>query len=73
LRINFYSGDKTLVQVGADDAPVKVYGGRVETFEIGTDEQLIGCELSYCDRLFRGVTWLKIILPSPNEQSDKSV
>ncbi len=45
LRINFYSGQETLVNVGADDWFVKKYGGRVEIFEIADDEQLIGCEL----------------------------
>ncbi len=65
LRINFYSGQETLVQVGADDYHVEKYGGRVESFEIAADEQLIGAELyhgdwenNWCD-YFHGVTWLK--------------
>ncbi len=46
LQINFYSGQETLVQVGHDDDfAVKINGGRVESFEIEDDEQLIGCEL----------------------------
>ncbi len=41
LQINFYSGQETLVQVGAsDDRVIKRYGGRVEIFEIEDDEQL---------------------------------
>ncbi len=45
IRINFYSGQETLVQVGTSDWRVKNYGGRVESFEIAADEQLIGAEL----------------------------
>ena len=45
MRINFYSGQERLVQVGYDDYDVKKYGGRVEIFEIAADEQLIGAEL----------------------------
>ena len=63
LQINFYSGQETLVQVGAsDDRVIKRYGGRVEIFEIEDDEQLIGCELmSFIDNRdnFAGVTWIK--------------
>ncbi len=44
-RINFYSGTETLVKVGWDDDYVEEYGGRMETFEITADEQLIGAEL----------------------------
>ncbi len=41
--MNFYSGDELLVQTGLDDDDyVKEYGGRVESFEIAADEQLIG-------------------------------
>ncbi len=57
--MNFYSGQETLVKVGADDEYVKNYGGRMETFEIAGDEQLIGCELDFCKDYFYGVTWLK--------------
>ncbi len=64
--MNFYSGQETLLQVGDDDdGYVKIYGGRVEIFEIAADEQLIGAEL-YCGDFdnngfdnFRGLTWLK--------------
>ncbi len=64
MRINFYSGQETLVKVGCDD-DVKEYGGRVETFEIAADEQLIGAELYHGEvynngvDYFRGLTWLK--------------
>ncbi len=63
--INFYSGQETLVQVGWNDDGVKEYGGRVESFEIADDEQLIGAELYHGDYdndgddWFRGVTWFK--------------
>ncbi len=65
MRINFYSGQETLVQVGMNDEYVKKYCGRVEIFEIAADEQLIGAELYHGDwnnngnDYFRGVTWLK--------------
>ncbi len=46
LQINFYSGQETLVQVGMKyDEYVEAYRGRVESFEIAADEQLIGAEL----------------------------
>ncbi len=45
MRMNFYSGQETLVKVGCDDDDVKEYGKRVEKFEIAADEQLIGAEL----------------------------
>ncbi len=63
--MNFYSGQETLVQVGVDDGYVKAFGGRVESFEIAADEQLIGAELyhgeldNYGWDYFLGVTWLK--------------
>lgn len=47
LQINFYSGEERLVLVGCSDDWVSL-DDRVETFEISADEQLIGCELSYC-------------------------
>ncbi len=65
IRINFYSGQETLVKVGLCDDDVKKYGGRVESFEIADDEQLIGAELYYGvvynfgNDCFRGVTWFK--------------
>ncbi len=65
MRINFYSGQETLVQVGASDDHVKFWGGKVESFEIADDEQLIGAELYHgeYDDFFRdyflGVTWFK--------------
>jgi hypothetical protein len=43
LCINFYSGREKLVKVGGyDDGYLKTFGGRVESFEIAADEQLIG-------------------------------
>ncbi len=65
IRMNFYSGQETLVKVGDDDDYVKYFGGRVEIFEIAADEQLIGAELYHGDfdnegyYYFFGVTWLK--------------
>ncbi len=64
IRMNFYSGQETLVKVGCDeDEYVEAYRGRVESFEIAADEQLIGAELYhgefYNDDYFLGVTWLK--------------
>ncbi len=65
IRINFYSGRETLVKVGMNDDEVKEEGGRVESFEIAADEQLIGAELHHGDYnndskdYFHGVTWLK--------------
>ncbi len=57
IRINFYSGKETLVQVGEDDNN-KVNGVK-ESFEIAADEQLIGAELEYARIYFCGVTWYK--------------
>jgi hypothetical protein len=45
LQINFYSGLERLVGVGETDSWVGDFGGRIETFEIAEDEQLIGCIL----------------------------
>ncbi len=65
MRINFYSGQETLVQVGNNDDHVKRNCGRVESFEIAADEQLIGAELyhgEFCNGgidCFIGVTWFK--------------
>ena len=60
IRINFYSGQERLVKVGWDDDDyVKRWGGRVESFEIADDEQLIGAELYVSDCYFCGVTFLK--------------
>ena len=44
----FYSGEERLTHVGYPEGEyVKLWGGRVETFEIAADEQLIGCELDH--------------------------
>ncbi len=60
-RINFYSGQETLIKVGMDDSRVQEYGGRVETFEITSDEQLIGCQFNHSENgCFMGVRWLKM-------------
>ena len=45
-QINFFHNQQRLVAVGrSDDLLIKGYGGRREVFEIGEDEQLIGCKL----------------------------
>ena len=66
IKIKFFSGEEKLVAVGyTDDAYVAKISGRVETFEIAVDEQLIGCELDHGtdvrgqNDFLRGVTWLK--------------
>jgi hypothetical protein len=63
-QISFYSGGTTLIKVGNDDDEVmRVGGGRVETFEIAGNEQLIGCELEHYTiggDIFCGVTWIKM-------------
>ena len=43
--MNFYSGKELLVKVACTDKYVKINLGRVETFEMAADEQLIGAEL----------------------------
>ena len=58
-RMNFYSGQETIVKVGWSDGDVKRNGRRVESFEIADDESLIGCELDFDSVNFCGVTWLK--------------
>ena len=71
MRINFYSGQETLVKVGwrndkVKDEIVKMFGGRVESFEIAADERLIGAELDSKvykesgEGYFMGVTWIKM-------------
>ena len=44
-QINFYHHQQRLVAVGINDDLIKAHGGRREVFEIGEDEQLIGCKL----------------------------
>ena len=64
-QINFFSGEEKLVVVGWNDDDVERNRGRVETFEIAANEQLIGCELDHgtlnsgVGNYFLGVTWLK--------------
>jgi hypothetical protein len=61
IQMNFYSGQETLVKVGWRNDDVKIWGGRVESFEISSDEQLIGCKLHRHEfGFFQGVTWLKM-------------
>ena len=68
MQINFFSGEEVLCRLGEeDDGHWSLDGGRVVTFEIAADEQLIGAELyngpgiDYPDEdYFRGVTWLKM-------------
>ena len=65
MQINFFSGEELLCRVGYSDDHWSVKGGRVVTFEIAADEQLIGCELDHGPDydgkgdFFLGVTWLK--------------
>ncbi len=66
-EINFYHGEKRLVEVHTDAKFAAIFDEKVEVFEIAEDEQLIGCELhEKCeyieDSIFRGVTWIKIKL-----------
>ena len=72
LQIKFFFGEELLCEVGLDGW-IKENGGRVVTFEIAADEQLIGAELyngtinvnGYSDyNFFRGVTWLKWKIPN---------
>ncbi len=60
IRMNFYSGQETIVKVGMD-GDLEEEGRRVESFEIAADEQLIGAELYHggSNDFFHGVTWLK--------------
>ena len=68
LQIKFYSNKELLCTVGWSDDDLKKYdvAGRVVTFEIAADEQLIGAELYNGPGIvrkgdfFRGVTWLKM-------------
>ena len=55
-RVQFYSADgKELLKMGGDDLL-----GREETFDIGADEELLGCEMHHDKHDdIRGITWLK--------------
>ena len=67
MQIKFFSGQEELCTVGMTDYDFKKqdFAGRVLTFEIAADEQLIGCELDHGTNqngendYFLGVTWLK--------------
>ena len=65
IQINFYHKYERLVTVLGSDTDVWVVkldggAGRREVFEIGDDEQLIGCRLYHVKEYFRGLTWLKM-------------
>ena len=72
-QIKFFSGEELLCKVGYDDNYLKEWdcAGRVVTFEIATDEQLIGCELDHgtvdgsTGDFLLGVTWLKWKIINP--------
>jgi hypothetical protein len=66
-QINFYSYKEILVRVGWTEEVGKYYGGK-EVFDIAEDEQLIGCELDHCKRIFRGVTWIKMKVPKADSK-----
>jgi len=55
-RVQFYSADgKELCKMSSDD-----YLGREETFDIGADEELLGCEMHHDkEDWIYGITWLK--------------
>ena len=67
-QINFFSGEELLCYVGYTDDEVKRNGGRVITFEIAADEQLIGAtvytgDFLYYKDYFAGVEWMKWKIP----------
>ena len=69
-QIKFFSGEELLCTVGCDDYVIEKYGGgRVVTFEIAADEQLIGAELhngnayNGTEDHFLSVTWMKWKIP----------
>jgi hypothetical protein len=45
--------------VGLLNGDAKDRAGRRQYFEIAADEQIIGCDLDYCEKRLRGVTWVK--------------
>ena len=50
---------------------VEKFGGRVETFDIADDEQLIGCELDQDCDFFNSVKWMKMKMPQIKESLHK--
>ena len=65
FQIHFYHHQERLVALGKglnENDIFKDYGERVEVFEIGDDEQLIGCDLDYCKNFFMGIKWIKMRL-----------
>ena len=54
-QIIFYGKNGMLVKLGEDQFAT----GAKETFLIGDNERLIGCELDHGARFLMGVTWLK--------------
>ena len=59
-QIKFFSGEELLCTWGASDDYIKTDGGRVVTFEIADDEQLIGAKLYSETDCFIGLKWLKM-------------
>ena len=45
IQTNFYQNEERLLMLWLNDDYVRKYGGKTEIFDIGLDEQLIGCEL----------------------------
>ena len=66
MQMNFYHYAERLVCVGgwSDEEMERIRDERVEIFEIGEDEQLIGCKLHsenvWGEDFFLEVTWLKM-------------
>ena len=54
-QIIFYGKNGMLVKLGLDQDAT----GAKETFLIGDNERLIGCELDHGKGMLMGVTWLK--------------
>ena len=54
-QIRFYGKNGMLVKLGDDSFAT----GAKETFLIGDNERLIGCELDHSKDFVMGVTWLK--------------
>ena len=80
LQIKFFSGEELLCKVGYSDDDFKHldWAGRVISFEIAHDEQLIGAELynqtfDNGDDFFKGVTWLKIKIANWRRKLNKMI
>ena len=55
-QIIFYDSNGEIVKINNN---YENANGARQTFEIGPNERLIGCELQHGDSYFVGVTWLK--------------